>query len=148
MSIGPAHIVAARTAVSLAGALTRAIGTAAEGVVAGAKPTFEQILAGQTESAPHADPPTIVNQLVDRIKNLFSGAGIELAAPVSFTVSAAGTLVVDGKHPQRESLETAIAHDQSIEQLVAHWGAASDPSKRREPLGLTIAPGFHRPAGF
>lgn len=149
MSIGPAHIVAARTAVSLTGALTRAIGAATSEVVAGAKPTFEQIFAGQSEpAAADADPPTIADQLTDRIKDLLSAAGIELATPVSLAISADGTLVVDGQHPQRELIETAIAHDTAVEQLVAQWEADPNQSQGREPLGVTIAPAFNRPAGF
>ncbi len=149
MSIGPAHIVAARTVVSLTGALTRAIGAATAEVVAGAKPTFEQIFAVQSEPvAADSDPPTIVDQLTDRIKNLLSGAGIELAAQVSLAISAEGTLVVDGQHSQRELIETAIAHDTAVEQLVAQWEADASQSQGREPLGLTIAPTFNHPEGF
>jgi glycerol kinase len=149
LSIGPAYIAAARTAVSLTGALTRAIGTATAEVVSGAKPTFEQIFAGQSDPvAADADPPKIADQLTDRIKNLLREAGIELAAPVTLAVSGEGTLVVEGQHPQRELIETAIAHDTAVEQLIAQWEADSSQSQGREPLGLTIAPTFNRPDGF
>jgi len=148
LSIGPAHIAAARTAVSLTGALTRAVGAAAGQLVAGAKPTFEQIFAGQSEPVADVEPPSLVEQLVDRIKNLLSGAGVELAASVSFAVSAQGTLVVDAEHPQRDLIETAIAHDDSVEQLVAQWDAQGTQSQRRQPLTLTIAPELNRPVVF
>lgn len=133
----------------MTGALTRAIGAAAEEVVAGAKPTFGQIFSGQPEPATaDTEPPTIVQQLTDRIKHLLSDAGIELAAAVSFAVSAEGALVVAGQHPQRELIETAIAHDTSIEQWVDQWVDQVDQSQGREPRGLTIAASFDRPAGF
>lgn len=149
MSIGPAHIVAARTAVSLTGALTRAIGAATAEVVSGAKPTFEQIFVGQSEPvSADADPPTIADQLTDRIKSLLSGMGIELTAPVTLALSSDGSLAVDGQHPQRESIETAIAHDTVVEQLIAQWEADTNQSQGREPLGLTIAPTFNRLDGF
>ncbi len=151
LSIGPAHIAAARTAVSLTGALTRAIGAATAEVVSGAKPTFEQIFGGQAESVAadaNADPPTIADQLTDRIKSLLSVAGIELTAPVTLALSGDGSLAVDGQHPQRESIETAIAHDTVVEQLIAQWESDTNQSQGREPLGLTIAPTFNRLDGF
>lgn len=148
MSIGPAHLAAARTAVSLTGTLTRAIGAATSEVVAGVKPTFEQIFAGKSEPAADLNPPTIADRLTDRVKNLLSEAGIELAAPVSLAVSAEGTLVVAGQHPQRELIETAIAHDTAVEQLVTQWEADANQSQGREPLGVTIAPTVNWPASF
>jgi len=149
VSIGPAQIAAARTAVTITGALTRAIGAAAGEVVASAKPTFEQIFAGKAGQAeptkPEVAPPSIVDQLTDTIKNLLSGARVELSSPVSFAVSADGTLSVDGNHPQHELIETAIAHDKSIEQLIGQWIATNDQSGRREPLGFSVAPTFGSP---
>jgi hypothetical protein len=149
LSIGPAHIAAARAAVSLTGALTRAIGAATAEVVSGAKPTFEQIFAGQSEPVvADADPPSIADQLADRIKTLLSGAGIDLAAPVTLALSGEGALAVDGQHPQHELIETAIAHDTVVEQLIAQWEADTNQTQGREPLGFTIAPTFNRLDGF
>lgn len=149
MSIGPAHLVAARAAITLTGALTRAIGAATGEAVAAAEPTFEQIFTGQAgrpeSTKPETATPSIVEQLTNTIKNLLSGARIDLGSAVSFAVSADGTLSVDGNHPQHELIETAIAHDESIEQLVGQWIATNDQPGQRDPLGFTIAPSFDRP---
>lgn len=148
MSIGPAHIAAARTAVTLTGALTRAIGAVASEATAIAKPTFEQIFAAQADQPAteksNVSPLSVVEQLTERVKSLLSGSKIELDSAVTFILGADGNLKVDGDHPQRNSIETAIAHDQSVEELVNQWIAAKDESARREPMRVTIAPSFDR----
>jgi len=149
LSIGPPHLVAARAAITLTGTLTRAIGAAATEAFAAAKPTFEQIFAGQAgqpeSTKPATAPPSIVEQLTNTIKNLLNGARIDLVSPVSFAASADGKLIVNGNHPQLELIETAIAHDKSIEQLVGQWIATNDQPGRREPLEFTVAPFFDHP---
>lgn len=146
MAIEPIHLAAARTAVSLAGTVSRAVTSATEGAASSAKQSFAAVLAGSPPNdlggptPAGAQKPSVTEQLADRIKKLIRGAGIDLIAPLRLGLGTDNALVVDAMHPQREMIEIAIAHDQTIEHVLADWQNGNQSAGHREPLELVIEP--------
>jgi hypothetical protein len=154
LAIEPIHFAAARTAVALAGTVSRAIGSATEEMAGNAKQSFAAVFAGNqaddsggsTSASLHK--PSAAERLTNRIRDLLSGAGIDLMAPVRFAIGTEQTLVVDATHPQKHLIEIAIAHDQTIEQLLESWQVSNQSAGQYEPLELMIEPSFSRDRPF
>lgn len=67
----------------------------------------------------------IAGSIVDRIRQLLDGASLSDSEPLSLELSPLGGLYVSGETDQRGSIETALAHDVQLRELLGRWSSVS-----------------------
>lgn len=67
----------------------------------------------------------IAGSIVDRIRQLLDGASLPAGQPLSLELSPLGGLYVSGETDQRGSIETALAHDVQLRELLGRWSSLS-----------------------
>lgn len=96
----------------------------ASGAEAGSADQAPAVQAADSDG-PGARLQKIAGTIVDRIRHLLDGASLPASGPLSLELSPLGGLYVSGESDQRGSIETALAHDVQLRELLGRWSSLS-----------------------
>lgn len=117
--INPANLAAAANLIS--GAAER-VGEALN---------FEQVLHGAAanEAESPSEPANWLDDSIQRIRELLSGSGIQLREALQLSVAPDAEPRVSGAHPRSAEIESLLASDPQLRQLLTGLVESAGPAK-------------------
>lgn len=95
------------------------------GIASGAEPTRSGRAADAGDASPGGPARTVAGSIVDRIRHLLGAASLPANQSLDLELSPLGGLFVSGETDQRGSIETTLAHDSQLRELLGRWSSLS-----------------------
>lgn len=125
-------IAATRLAGSTVAVASRATTQAVErfadvfaGIASGAEPAAAGQSSKSADTGPGERLQAVGGSIIQRIRHLLGAASLPADQPLTLELSPLGGLFVSGESDQRGSIETTLARDPQLRDLIGRWSSLS-----------------------
>ncbi len=89
-----------------------------------------------TEARVSLNLAEVTPQFVSGLRDRLQAAGVDLSQPFTLKDDGHGTVIVDGEHPDRATIERVLAEDSKLASEFQEIASAASERRQSYPLGM------------